>query len=169
MRKTVLAASALGLAALALAGCERAATPPESEQTTTQNATEVEGLEGLKVENPRLILPAVGGNPGVVYFDLVNSSNADYAISRADVEGAGRSEMHASMKMANGEMSMSEAGPQTVKAGGKLSFEPGGYHVMVFDLSPELVAGGKTEVTLTMANGDKMSFDAPIRPAGDER
>ena len=73
------------------------------------------------------------------------------------------------MTTANGEMSMAPAGPQTVAAGQTFAFAPGGYHVMVFDLAPELAAGGQTEVTLTVEGGDKTSFMVPIRSAGDER
>ena len=128
-----------------------------------------EGAPGLTVQNARMIMPAVGGNPGVVYFDLANSSDRNYALRRADIEGAGRTEMHGTMEMSGGEMAMSETGQQTVMAGETFAFEPGGYHLMAFDLSPELSAGGTTEVTLTVAGGDKFSFEVPIQNAGDDR
>ncbi len=124
---------------------------------------------GLSVENARLILPAVAGNPGVVYLDIVNNSETNYAMRRADIEGAGRTEIHGSMAMAGGAMAMSETGQPTVMAGDTFTFEPGGYHLMAFDLSPELQAGGETEVTLTVNGGDKFSFPVPIRSAGDDR
>ncbi len=38
---------------------------------------------------------------------------------------------------------------------------------MAMDLADTLAAGGTTEVTLTFANGDKVSFDAEIVAAGD--
>ncbi|MDG6078141.1 copper chaperone PCu(A)C [Erythrobacter litoralis] len=138
-----------------------------SEEPVEQQAPE--GVEGLSIENPRLILPAVAGNPGVVYFDLVNDSDRNYAVRRADVEGAGRTEMHGSMEMYDGEIAMSPVGPQTVMANDTFTFEPGGFHVMVFDLSPELQAGGETEMTLTVAGGDKASFAVPIQSPGDAR
>lgn len=138
----------------------------------TQEAPEQQAPDaapGLTVENARMILPAVAGNPGVVYLDIANNSDTNYALRRADVEGAGRTEIHGSMAMANGRMEMSETGQQTVMAGDTFTFEPGGYHLMAFDLSPELEAGGQTEVTLTVNGGDKFSFEVPIRSAGDDR
>lgn len=165
MRQTILAAAAVTLGALVLGACNDGSAP-EPAATDARNA---EDIAGLRIENARLILPAVAGNPGVVYFDIVNTSPQDHAVLRADVEGAGRSEVHSSMTTAYGEMSMAPAGPQTVAAGQTFAFAPGGYHVMVFDLAPELAAGGQTEVTLTFEGGDKTSFMVPIRSAGDER
>ena len=53
--------------------------------------------------------------------------------------------------------------------GTKIAFEPGGYHVMAFELAPEVRPGSKVEVTLTVSGGDKYSFEAEVRAAGDER
>ena len=53
-----------------------------------------------------------------------------------------------------------------LEPGKTLSFAPGGYHVMLFDLDPALKAGGTTEVTLTLDNGDKISAKATIRSVG---
>ena len=56
------------------------------------------------------------------------------------------------------------------KQGETIKFEPGGKHVMAFDLSPELKAGAKTELTLTIAGGDKMrAVEVPVEAADAER
>ena len=73
------------------------------------------------------------------------------------------------MSESGGSMTMGEMAPLALQPGESARFEPGGKHVMAFDLSPELVAGGITEVTLTLASGDKHSFEAEIRSAGDAR
>ena len=56
---------------------------------------------------------------------------------------------------------MVEIGP-----GASLAFEPGKLHVMVFDLDAKLQAGGETEMTLTFADGDKLSAPLRIEAAG---
>ena len=56
-----------------------------------------------------------------------------------------------------------------LQPGDEVSFEPGGKHVMAFEVSPELQPGGTTEVTLTIAGGDKHSFEVPVMAAGEER
>ena len=161
MKKQYFAVATMLAIGLGLTACGGTSQEPTEQQAP-------EGVPGLTAENARLILPAVAGNPGVVYFDLKNSGKKNYAVRRADVEGAARTEMHGTMEMASG-MEMSEVGPQTVMAGDTMKFEPGGYHLMVFDLAPELQAGGTTEVTLTVAGGDKTSFQVPIRGPGDDR
>ena len=40
-------------------------------------------------------------------------------------------------------------------------FEPGALHVMAFELDAKLAAGGTAEMTLTFADGDKLS--APLK------
>jgi len=162
MKSPLLTALLLAAGAAFIGACGENSSEPVEAQAP-------EGAPGLTAENARMILPAVAGNPGVVYFDLANSSDRNYAVRRADIEGAGRTEMHGTMEMAGGEMAMSETGQQTVMAGETFAFEPGGYHLMAFDISPELSAGGTTEVTLTVAGGDKFSFEVPIQNAGDER
>ena len=110
------------------------------------------------------MLPAVAGNPGAVYFDIANSSDRDRMIRAASVEGAGSSQMHVTE-----ETGMQEILQVMVKAGETVKFEPGGTHLMAMDLADTLAAGGETEVTVTFVGGDKVSFPAEVRAAGDER
>ena len=154
--KAVFAAAAL---AFALTACSQS---DEGAKQADENPT------GLVVSNARLMLPPVAGNPAAVYFDLKNEGTRAVAVRRADVEGAKSASMHDMMEY-NREMTMADMGPTTVKQGETLKFEPGGKHVMAFDLSPELKAGGKTEMTLTIAGGDKVSVEVPIQAAGAER
>lgn len=159
MKITHFAPVALSLATLGLAGCSG-----ETTDTAAPAADEV----ALEVSNARLMLPAVAGNPGAIYFDVKNTGEKNYAIRRADVEGAGSAELHGSMEM-QGQMMMDSVGQVLVNAGGSESFAPGGFHVMVFDLDPALAAGGTTDMTLTVVGGKKKTFPVEIRAAGDER
>lgn len=154
--KTVLAAMVLSLT---LAACSQS---DEAAKGTDENPT------GLVVTNARMMLPPVSGNPAAVYFDLKNEGTRAVAVRRADVEGAKSSSMHDMMEY-DRKMTMADMGPTTIRKGETLKFEPGGKHVMAHDLSPELKAGGKTEMTLTVAGGDKVSVEVPILAAGAER
>lgn len=157
--KTVFTAT-WAAATLLMASCSDSAqtVEPEAEANPT----------GLTVSNARLMLPPVAGNPAAIYFDLKNEGSRAIAVRRADVADAKSAEMHDMMEYDRA-MTMGEMGPTTVPAGETVKFEPGGKHVMVFDLSPEIVAGGTTEMTLTVAGGDKVSFDVPVQAAGAER
>ena len=48
-----------------------------------------------------------------------------------------------------------------IAPGTRIKFEPGQFHVMVFDIAASLQAGGTSEMTLTFADGDKLS--APLK------
>lgn len=154
--KTLLTAVALSLALAACSQSDEAAKPADENPT------------GLVVTNARLLLPPVAGNPAAVYFDLKNDGKRAIAVRRADIADAKTTSMHDMMEY-NREMTMADMGPLTVPQGQTIKFEPGGKHVMAFDLSPELKAGGKTELTLTIAGGDKASFEVPVEAANAER
>ena len=154
--KTLLTAVALSLALAACSQSDEAAKPADENPT------------GLVVSNARLLLPPVAGNPAAVYFDLKNGGTRAIAVRRADIADAKSTSMHDMMEY-NREMTMADMGPLNVPQGQTIKFEPGGKHVMAFDLSPELKAGGKTELTLTIAGGDKASFEVPVEAASAER
>jgi copper(I)-binding protein len=155
MKRGIWTAAALGLAAAGLAGCGEAPEPAEAAP---------EGPEGISVTNARLMLPAVAGNPGAVYFDVVNASSANRVIRAAAVAGGGGTMMHTTVGDA-----MQEAAQIMVPAGETVKFEPGAAHLMAMDLADTVTAGSTAEVTLTFVGGDKFSFPAEVRAAGDER
>ena len=158
--KHLLVAAALVAGTLSLAACSRGAD--QAVKSDEANPT------GLTISNARLMLPPVAGNPAAIYFDLKNVGTRAVAVRRADVADAKSASMHDMMEY-DREMTMADMGPLTVPVGQTVKFEPGGKHVMVFDLSPEVKAGGTTEMTLTVAGGDKVSFDVPVQAAGAER
>jgi periplasmic copper chaperone A len=156
----ILAATALALATVGLASCGGATEEPAA---VAENA-----IPGMTITNARLILPAVTGNPGVVYFDLAYDGDRQIALNRAAVEGAASAEFHQYGEWA-GEMQMQSMQPMPLKKGDKVSFEPGGNHLMAMELSPDIQAGGTTEVVLTVSGGGKHAFEAQVQPAGEER
>ena len=160
MKSAILRSAALALATFALAGCggEEAA---ESEASDTSQ-------DGITINDARLILPAVAGNPGAVYFTVKNDGDRDRFIRAASVEGAQSAVLH-QMGTWNNEPSMDEVFQVPVKAGQELKFEPGGLHVMANGLPDTLAAGGSAEVTVTFVGGKTATFPAEVRAAGDER
>lgn len=164
MKSSLLAACALALSGLTLAACGSESSQP------TQDASEAapEAPAGIVVNDGRLVLPAVAGNPGAVYFDVVNDGEADAAVVAAEVQGAGSTMLHATVEE-GGMASMKHMTEFPVAKGATLKFAPGGNHVMAMDLADTLKPGGTTEVTLTFASGDKASFPATILAAGEAR
>ena len=160
MKSTILASAALALATLGLAACSDEPTPEADDRDTAE--------EGISITDGRLILPAVKGNPGAVYFTVHNDGERDRFIRAAAVEGAQSAMLH-QMGTWNKQASMDEVTQIAVPAGGELVFEPGGLHVMANNLAETLAAGGQTEVTITFIGGRTATFPVEVRAAGDER
>jgi len=161
MRGQVLAAAVLAAMALLPAACSGGDEP-------AQQSGDPDAPEGIAVIDARLLLPPVSGNPAAIYFDIANTSGRDVMIRAVNVQGAGTALLHTTATW-NLQTDMQEVFQQPVVAGETVSFEPGGLHVMASELADTLVPGSTTEVTLTFVGGDKISFPAEVRAAGDER
>lgn len=158
MRYSTIGPVLLALSTLGLGGCGNDTTPSEAAP---------EGIPGVSAANGRLVLPAVAGNPGVVYFDIENQGDEFVAMRTVDVAGAKQTMMHETVTQ-GGQTSMASMAPLTLDKGVMVKFEPGGKHVMAMDLDPSLKPGDTTEVTVTFAGGDKLSFPAKVEAPGGE-
>ena len=153
------AVALLAGASLVLTACGGNEAPVEAEP---------EGVPGMSVENARMVLAPVAGNPAAVYFDLSYDGDRGLTIRRADVADAESAMLHDYGEY-DFKVQMMEALPIGIKKGDKITFEPGAKHVMAFNVSPDLEPGDTTEVTLTVSGGDKYSFPAEVRAAGEDR
>ena len=155
MKSTIPASLALAIAGFALSGCGGGAS--DTEQAAP------EGFPGITVSDGRLVLPAVEGNPGAVYFSVDYTGDDIAAIRAASVEGARSAELHNTV-----DGTMSRLASVNVEKGTTVKFEPGGMHVMVMGLPDTMKAGDTANVTLTFLGGDKFSFPAKVEAAGSE-
>lgn len=145
-----------------LAACGSEAPVPAPTSVAQQGP---ESPAGVALSGARVQLPVIAGRPGVAYFTVTQTGAEPRTIAGVHVQGAGRAEMHATTTEAG--TTRMAAVPSVPIGGGKtVRFEPGGYHVMLFELAPSLAAGGSTEITVTFDNGDKVSTSAPIIAAG---
>lgn len=152
--------AAVLLATLAVAGCKQEAPSPDT--AAASSAAAPDAKPGLAVSDAVLVLPAVKGRPGAAYFTVANTGPAPASLAAVHVDGAGKTELHESK-----EGKMAPLGPVAIAPGASIAFARGARHVMVFDIDARLTAGGTTEVTLTFADGDKVSVPVKIEAAGD--
>lgn len=143
---------ALG-AALALSACQQQAEKPADPSP--------EAKPGLTLSDGRLTMPAVMGNPGAAYFTLKNGGDKPATLAAVFIDGAEKAEMH---ETKGGSMAPLTA--LEVKAGEEVKFAPGGKHVMAFGLKPDLSPGSSVELTLTFADGDKLSAPLKVEAPG---
>ncbi len=158
MKNKIVATTILFAACLSIAAC--------GNSEATAEKPEILGIPGMEITNGQMVLNAVEDRPAAVYFSLSYDGDRGLAIRKAEVEGAESAMLHEYADN-QGRREMMEALPITLSKGTKLEFEPGSRHVMAKGLSPEIVAGGKTNVTLTVAGGDTITFPVDVVAAGD--
>lgn len=140
----------LAISLAALSACGQQPAKDEASQAAP------EAKPGLALSEGTLVLPAVKGNPAGGYFTLVNNGDKAATLAAVSISGAARAEMH---ETKGG--TMAPLASLEIKPGETVKFERGGKHVMAFELDPKLVAGESSEITLTFADGDKIS--APLK------
>lgn len=149
---------------LVLAGCNPSGAPdaePSGTTSETAGALGPDAKPGVTVGAARLVLPVVPGRPGVAYFRVANNATGPITLAGVHVDGVGKAEMH---RTTGGKMAPVDK--VEIAPGAALAFAPGGYHVMAFEIADTLKAGGETEITLTFADGDKVSVPAKVEAMG---
>lgn len=115
--------------------------------------------------------PAAQGTTGAGFMVLANSGKAPDALVAAQSPLAREVQIHQS-SMKGGMASMARVPSVPVPAGGRVTFAPGGYHLMLMGLTKALKPGDAVPVTLTFASGAKVmaSFVVGLGPpaAGHE-
>lgn len=115
--------------------------------------------EGVKVSDPWARSPAE--DVAAVYFVVENDGEAD-ALVGASADVTGRVEIHETV-MQEGQAEMQPVDSIAIPADGGISFEPGGYHVMLFDLAEPLAVGDTVSVVLTFEDAGDVEIDAEVR------
>ena len=118
----------------------------------------------LYVDQSWVVLAAVPGNPAAAYFTIHGGPAANALIS-VSVEPAIKSEIHESASK-GGMMTMTPLDSVPVPALGTVAFQPGGKHVMIFELRSTVKPGGTLRLQLNFSGGDKLLVDAPVYAAG---
>jgi len=91
---------------------------------------------------------------------LTNGGSEDVTVTGASSPVAGMVELHETV-MVDGAMQMQQKeGGFVIPAGGSVTLEPGGNHVMLMGLNRALAPGEDVEITLTLSNGETLSYDA---------
>ena len=152
MRATRLVTAIAATLLIVSCGGEAPAPAP----TETADATP-ENDPTIVLGDARVQLPVVSGRPGTAYFTLSQASGAPRKLVGVSVELAGRAEMH---ETKGG--SMAPVAEVPLEPGKAVKFEPGGLHVMLFDLDPKLRFQKQVAVTITLDDGGKATADAPV-------
>ncbi|OLT29418.1 hypothetical protein BJF83_11860 [Nocardiopsis sp. CNR-923] len=162
-QRTTRSATAAALFALALSACGGGSAEPEEAQAE-QAAAEATAADGFEITDPWV--KAVTQDEGMtgVFGEIANTSASEMTIVSATADGADTVELH-EVAMEGTDTTMTEVeGGFVIPAGETYTLEPGGYHIMLMQLTRDLAAGNELTVTVEFADGSTASFDAPIRP-----
>jgi len=107
--------------------------------------------------------PVPGQSNSAVYGTVTNNGGDDITITAASTEVSARTELHETL-MEDGQMTMRERPDGfVVPAGGSFVFEPGGPHIMVWDIDPATYPS-VIDVTFTFDRGPSTFASAIVRP-----
>ena len=127
--------------------------------------------EGITVHNA-WVRPTAQGDNGAVYFVLHNDSTEADELVGASSNVAEAVEIHeSSMAAGTDVMKMNQVFSVPLSKGSEIVFEPGGYHVMLVNVSREFQVGETVEVILHFKNHEDVPVNvsvAEFAPSGDE-
>lgn len=122
--------------------------------------------EELRVTDAWVRLAAVPANPSAAYF-TIRGGPQDAELIGVSSSVAIRSEMHESMTGHQGMASMKPIQSVPVPAGGAVKFEPGGKHVMFWNINPGIKPPRTMPLVLAFSNGERIEVAAATVAAGD--
>ncbi len=136
---------------LSLAACGSSDKPPRLENSKA----------GVEITDARLVLPIVSGGAGAAYFTVNNGTESPISIMTVEVAASTMAMMHETLDT-GGHSGMQMLGKVDVPAHQSVAFAPGGKHVMVTGMSPQLKVNTVSYLTLTYADGDKSRTELPV-------
>jgi copper(I)-binding protein len=107
--------------------------------------------------------PASAGENGAAYFVIENGTAADDILLSASSEIAAATEIHKSMIMDGGVMSMKQQESVSVPAGDQVEFKPGGLHIMFVNLKRDLKVGDTITITLIFEKAGRLTIQAVVK------
>lgn len=120
--------------------------------------------EGIRVDQAWARASAGAATTGAAYVTLIGGTQADQMTGASSPVSAGAS-VHTTADD-NGVMRMRPVPLVPIPAGQKVTFKPGGLHIMLEGLKHPLTAGQSFPLTLTFAHAAPVTVDVPVRALG---
>jgi len=123
---------------------------------TTAHAGEIP----LKVEGAWIFSPPPGSKETAAFMTLINTGTTSLRVKGGETPAAGRVTPMLTTK-SDGRMGMKDTPFLEIPAGKKLVLQPGGDHLMIYELKAPLTAGEKVSFTLLVEPGGKLEIEIP--------
>ncbi len=105
------------------------------------------------------------GSNSAAYMMLVNAGSSPDALISAATDVAQTVELHTVIMTDDGVMQMRPVEQIDVPANGETELRPGGFHVMLLDITQDLEEGQEVDLTLTFENAGEVQVTAPVQQA----
>jgi periplasmic copper chaperone A len=152
--RTFQSLTALGLL-LCVCACGAPVAPP-------QMVAPVAVAGAIAISEPRVRLPANGRDQSAAYMTLTNQGPETDHLVQAISPDARRLELHAQVQSSDGMVAMREIDHIDIPAGTSMALTPGGIHIMVKGMKPDLKLGETMTIRLIFASGQSAQFQAPV-------
>lgn len=108
--------------------------------------------------------PSTGmATAGAAYLTITNGTGEADALLSVATPAAANPEIHETTAAGSGMMGMHPVDRIDVPAGQTVKLEPGGYHIMLINLTGELTAGSTIQLTLTFEKAGQVTVTAEVR------
>ncbi len=97
------------------------------------------------------------------YLTIDNAGSSADRLLSVSTPAAGSSQVHETMSDASGMTGMQPVDGIDVPAGGQVQLKPGGYHIMLMELTKALTAGETIQLTLVFQKAGPVVVTAEVR------
>lgn len=130
-----------------------------------QAYAQTSGQNTVVVERPWARATPAGAKNGAAYLTLINNGNARDSLLSATTPAAEKVQFHSASEE-NGVSHMREMHAVEVAPGARVTFSPGGMHIMVVGLKQPLKEGQTFPLSLTFEKAGKVDVTVSIAKVG---
>ena len=120
------------------------------------------GTFGIHAPMVRMVPP--GQSVSAAFMILHNHGIKERSVVAAYSDVAAAVELHSHI-MEDGMMKMRRVDAIVIPGHGEVVLQPGGSHIMLIGLTRSLEMGEKVAIELEFADGERLSFEAPVQMA----
>jgi copper(I)-binding protein len=150
------------VAVLALSACGSSDAAASDDATAGGAAPATTAGEQITIDDAWV--KAADSGMSAAFGEIENTGDAAITVVAVTSPASTALELHETVADASGAMVMQQKeGGFTIPAGGALTLEPGGNHIMLMDLVDPLRAGDEVTFTLTFSDDSTFAFTAPAK------
>ncbi len=129
------------------------------------SAANAQAEPSLKVTEPWVRATVPGSSVAAAYMELNSAKPLKFI--KAESPAAKAVELH-NMTMKDGVMEMKAVEAINVPANGQVALKPGGYHIMLINITKPVKVGDTVPLKLTFESADKKTFTVDVSAKGRE-